>query len=117
MRLVLQRVKEAQVKIQGSVVGEIGPGLLLFLGVGQRDSTGDVDYLVEKVLHLRIFADERSRFNRSLRTLGDRCWWYPSLLFSGTAGKAGVLPFPGPPRRRLPNPFTGILSEGWSKPA
>jgi D-tyrosyl-tRNA(Tyr) deacylase len=66
VRLIVQRVKEAQVRVREEIVGEIGPGLLLFLGVGQRDSTGDVDYLAEKVLHLRIFADDRSQFNRSL---------------------------------------------------
>jgi D-aminoacyl-tRNA deacylase len=66
LRLVLQRVKMAQVRIQGVLVAEIGSGLLLFLGVGQGDSTGDVDYLAEKVLHLRIFADDRSKFNLSL---------------------------------------------------
>jgi len=66
LRVVLQRVKKAQVKIQETVVGEIGPGLLIFLGVGQGDSAGDVDYLAEKILHLRIFADDRSRFNLSL---------------------------------------------------
>jgi D-aminoacyl-tRNA deacylase len=66
VRLIVQRVKEAQVRVREKIVGEIGPGLLLFLGVGQGDSTGDVDYLAEKVLHLRIFADDRSQFNRSL---------------------------------------------------
>ena len=47
-------------------MGEIGPGLLVFLGVGQGDTEEDVGYLVEKVLHLRIFADDQSRFNLSL---------------------------------------------------
>ena len=70
MRIVLQRVKKAQVRIQEAVVGEIGPGLLVFLGVGQGDSTGDVDYLAEKVLNLRIFADDQSKFNRSLLDTG-----------------------------------------------
>ncbi|RPH84757.1 MAG: D-tyrosyl-tRNA(Tyr) deacylase [Desulfobacteraceae bacterium] len=70
MRIVLQRVKKAQVRIQEAVVGEIGPGLLVFLGVGLGDSTGDVDYLAEKVLNLRIFADEQSKFNRSLLDTG-----------------------------------------------
>ena len=47
-------------------MGEIGPGLLIFLGVGQDDTEEDVGYLVEKVLHLRIFADSQSRLNLSL---------------------------------------------------
>ena len=66
MRLVVQRVKHASVRIQNETVGEIGPGLLIFLGVGQDDIEEDVSYLVEKVLHLRIFADDQSRFNLSI---------------------------------------------------
>ena len=66
MRLVVQRVKQASVRIQQETVGEIGPGLLIFLGVGQNDTEEDVRYLVEKILHLRVFADDQSRFNLSL---------------------------------------------------
>jgi D-tyrosyl-tRNA(Tyr) deacylase len=66
LRLVVQRVKQASVRIEQETVGEIGPGLLVFLGVGQDDTKEDVSYLVEKVLHLRIFADGQSRFNLSL---------------------------------------------------
>jgi len=66
LRLVVQRVKHASVRIQNETVGEIGPGLLIFLGVGQDDIEEDVSYLVEKVLHLRIFADDQSRFNLSI---------------------------------------------------
>jgi D-aminoacyl-tRNA deacylase len=66
MRLVVQRVKEARVTVAGQVVGEIGQGLLVFLGVGKEDQENDVDYLLEKVIHLRIFPDDDSKFNRSL---------------------------------------------------
>jgi D-aminoacyl-tRNA deacylase len=66
LRLVVQRVKQASVRIEQETVGEIGPGLLVFLGVGQDDAKEDVSYLLEKVLHLRIFADGQNRFNLSL---------------------------------------------------
>jgi D-aminoacyl-tRNA deacylase len=66
LRLVVQRVKQASVRIQDETVGEIGLGLLIFLGVGRDDTEEDVGYLVEKVLHLRIFADGQSRFNLSV---------------------------------------------------
>lgn len=66
MRLVVQRVKEARVKIKDEIVGEIGKGLLLFLGIGQEDTQEDVDYLLDKVLHLRIFPDDQGKFNLSL---------------------------------------------------
>ncbi len=58
MRLIVQRVKEARVKIKEETVGEISRGLLVFLGIQAEDTEADVDYLVEKVLHLRIFPDQ-----------------------------------------------------------
>ena len=69
MRLVVQRVKEAQVKVGPEIVGQIGPGLLVFLAVGKEDQEADIDYLVEKLLHLRIFPDSGSKFNLSLQDI------------------------------------------------
>jgi D-tyrosyl-tRNA(Tyr) deacylase len=66
VRVVVQRVKEAQVKVAEEVVGKIGQGLLVFLAVGKEDTQADIDYLVEKICHLRIFPDAESKFNRSL---------------------------------------------------
>jgi D-tyrosyl-tRNA(Tyr) deacylase len=66
MRLVVQRVKEAKVIVQDQIVGEIGRGLLIFLGVGAEDTEADLDYLIEKILHLRIFPDSQGKFNLSL---------------------------------------------------
>jgi len=70
MRLVIQRVKEARVTVNDETVGEIGKGLLVFLGVGKEDTEADVDYLVEKCVHLRIFPDAREKFNLSLIDIG-----------------------------------------------
>jgi D-tyrosyl-tRNA(Tyr) deacylase len=70
MRLVIQRVKEARVTVHEEVVGEIGPGLLVFLGVGMEDTEADLDYLIEKILHLRIFSDQEGKFNLSLLETG-----------------------------------------------
>ena len=70
MRLIVQRVKEARVKIKEETVGEIGRGLLVFLGIQAEDSEADVDYLVEKVLHLRIFPDQGEKFNLSVIDTG-----------------------------------------------
>ena len=70
MRLVIQRVKEARVKVKEEIVGEIGRGLLVFLGVGKEDTEADVDYLLEKILHLRIFPDGQEKFNLSLTDIG-----------------------------------------------
>ncbi|MGQ9550165.1 MAG: D-aminoacyl-tRNA deacylase [Roseiflexus sp.] len=70
MRAVLQRVSEASVTVGDEVVGAIGRGLLILLGVGVGDGHADARLLAEKTAHLRIFADEEGRFNRSLIDTG-----------------------------------------------
>ncbi|NLI81114.1 MAG: D-tyrosyl-tRNA(Tyr) deacylase [Deltaproteobacteria bacterium] len=71
MRAVVQRVLKAAVQLGGGeTVGEIGRGILLFLGVGQDDSREDVGYLAEKVVHLRIFPDDEGKMNLSLLDVG-----------------------------------------------
>jgi len=69
MRAVIQRVSEARVKIEGTTVGEIGPGLLVLLGVAQADTDEDTRWLAEKICALRIFADADAKMNRSLLDL------------------------------------------------
>jgi D-aminoacyl-tRNA deacylase len=66
MRAVLQRVSRAHVEVEGEIVGQIAAGLLVLLGIEQRDTTRDADYLVKKIAGLRIFPDENGRMNRSL---------------------------------------------------
>jgi D-tyrosyl-tRNA(Tyr) deacylase len=66
MRAVVQRVREAQVAIEGQIVGEIEQGLLVLLGVGKDDSEADADYLAAKIPQLRVFEDEEGKFNLSL---------------------------------------------------
>jgi D-tyrosyl-tRNA(Tyr) deacylase len=66
MRIVLQRVKEARVEIKEGITGAIGRGLLVFLGVEKGDTEADAQYLVEKVLALRIFPDHEGKMNRSV---------------------------------------------------
>jgi D-tyrosyl-tRNA(Tyr) deacylase len=66
MRAVVQRVSRARVIVEGSVVGEIGPGLMILLGVGREDSAAVSASLAEKVANLRIFEDEQGKMNRSL---------------------------------------------------
>jgi D-tyrosyl-tRNA(Tyr) deacylase len=70
MRAVVQRVREASVQVDGEVVGRIGHGLLVLLGVGQQDGPGDAASLADKVVHLRIFADDEGKMNRSLLEVG-----------------------------------------------
>ncbi len=70
MRVVVQRVNQARVEVDGKRVGEIGPGLLLLLGVAKTDTPADADYLAEKVTSLRIFPDEAGKMNRSVMEAG-----------------------------------------------
>ena len=66
MRAVVQRVSRAKVTVDGEVTGEIGRGLLVLLGVAGNDSEPDADYLVEKIVNLRIFEDAADKMNLSL---------------------------------------------------
>jgi len=70
MRAVIQRVREAKVQVEGQVVGAIGPGLLVYLGVGRGDAESDAQFLAEKLVNLRIFADEAGKMNRSVVDIG-----------------------------------------------
>lgn len=66
MRVVVQRVKEARVLVEEKVVGSIGKGLLILFGVHKDDSPKKISWLVQKLVHLRIFPDEEGKMNRSL---------------------------------------------------
>lgn len=70
MRAVVQRVSRARVSVNGEVTGEIARGLLVLLGVGQRDTQPDADYLAGKIAGLRIFEDADGKMNRSLDDVG-----------------------------------------------
>lgn len=70
MRVILQRVERANVKIEGSVAGEIGQGLLLLVGFGQGDSESCIPGMVEKITTMRVFPNEQGRFDRSVLDVG-----------------------------------------------
>ncbi len=70
MRALLQRVTSASVTVAGETVGDIGPGLLILLGVGQGDGEDAVDTLVAKIAKLRIFNDAAGKMNLSVREVG-----------------------------------------------
>lgn len=69
MRVVLQRVKEASVTVNESTIASIGTGLLILLGITHEDDHQDIDWLVNKIIKLRIFSDENGLMNRSLQDI------------------------------------------------
>ncbi len=66
MKVVIQRVSEARVKVEEAIVGEIKQGLLLLIGIDENDEQTDADWLVQKILNLRIFGDEAGKLNLSV---------------------------------------------------
>lgn len=70
MRAVLQRVSHGRVTVEGRVIAEIGPGLIILLGVGQDDDPSQAQALVDKIINLRIFEDDQGKMNLSLLSTG-----------------------------------------------
>lgn len=70
MKAVIQRVARASVEAEGRIAGQIGPGLFVLLGVAKGDGEPDVQYMVEKLASLRIFADQQGKMNRSIGEVG-----------------------------------------------
>jgi len=69
MRVVIQRVSEASVKVDNEIVGEIGKGLMLLIGVDESDENTDADWLVKKILDVRVFSDDEGKMNHSIKDI------------------------------------------------
>ncbi|MCD1147037.1 D-tyrosyl-tRNA(Tyr) deacylase [Peptoniphilus sp. KCTC 25270] len=87
MRAVVQRVKEAFVKVDTETTGTIGPGLLVYLGITDSDEQADLDFMVKKVTNLRIFEDENDVMNRSLLDVGGSLLVVSQFTLYGDARK------------------------------
>jgi len=87
VRVVLQRVSEASVRIEGKTVGAIGPGLVVLAGFHNGDDGGTVEWMAEKVANLRIFGDDRGRMNRSLLDTGGEALVVSQFTLYGDARK------------------------------
>ena len=70
MRALLQRVREGRVTVEGKIIAEIGPGLVILLGVGPEDGDEQIEYLSHKIANLRIFEDDEGKMNLSLLDVG-----------------------------------------------
>lgn len=69
MKIVLQRVSESSVKVDNETVGKIGKGLMLLIGVDENDENSDADWLVKKILDVRVFSDEDGKMNHSVKEI------------------------------------------------
>jgi D-aminoacyl-tRNA deacylase len=72
MKAVIQRVTRASVEVDGVVIGQIDAGLLVLLGVAKEDSEADAQYLMDKLIGLRIFSDTEGKMNRSIADIGGK---------------------------------------------
>jgi D-tyrosyl-tRNA(Tyr) deacylase len=87
MRAVLQRVKEARVSVDGTQIGKIGPGLLIFLGIKDGDGEEEAAWLAEKCLNLRVFDDSDGKMNRSALEAGGQFLVISQFTLYGDARK------------------------------
>ena len=87
MRFVCQRVLEAQVKVNGQSVGRIGKGLLVYLSVGKGDTENDAQFMADKLVNLRIFADEAGKMNRSILDIGGQILLVSNFTLHGDCRK------------------------------
>jgi D-aminoacyl-tRNA deacylase len=87
MRACIQRVSEASVTVGGAVTGRIGRGLVVLLGVGGEDGAAEVEWLAEKLVHLRIFEDDDGKMNRSLVDVGGAMLVVSQFTLFGDARK------------------------------
>lgn len=87
MRAVVQRVKQASVKVGDQIVGEIGKGLLILLGVGENDGEADKTWMAEKLIGLRIFEDEQGKMNLSVQDISGEILMVSQFTLYGDSRK------------------------------
>lgn len=121
MRALLQRSRRSRVLVEGRVAGEIPRGLVVFLGVGQGDGGGDLEYLAEKIMGLRIFEDQDGKMNLDIRQAGGEVLVISQFTLYGDCRKGRRPSFTeaAPPEeaRRLYREFCQYLEQAGLKVA
>ena len=92
MKLVIQRVKNASVSVDNKIVGKINQGLLVLLGIKNSDTKKDVDYLVRKLINLRIFNDKNNKMNLSIQSVNGELLIISQFTLYGDCKKSGNRP-------------------------
>ena len=87
MKAVVSRVDSARCEVDGQVTGQIGPGLLVYVGVVRGDDERDADWLADKLTALRVFPDEQGRMNRSVADVGGALLLNPNFTLAGRTRK------------------------------
>ncbi len=113
MRAVIQRVCEACVTVEGQAVGQVGAGLLVLLGVEEGDGEKDLQYMMDKVPHLRIFEDEQGKMNRSLQDIGGAILAVSQFTLLGDARGGRRPSFITAARPEVANPMYEKLVADW----
>ena len=120
MRAVIQRVREASVTIDGNVHGSIGNGYMILLGVCEEDTQDDVEWLVKKIVNLRVFDDENGVMNRSIMDVGGDCLVVSQFTLFASYKKGNRPSWLRAARHEISVPlyelFCGRLSEEMGRP-
>lgn len=115
MKVVVQRVSEARVTVEGSVVGEIGRGLLLLVGIGQEDADADLAWMADKLAGLRIFEDGGGKMNLSVVEVGGAILSVSQFTLYGDCRKGRRPNFMGAARPEIAEAmyerFNGLLRD------
>ena len=113
MKVLLQRVTLASVSVAGEVVGRIGRGLVVFVGVANGDTVKDVNYLVQKIVDLRIFEDDAGKMNRSLRDIGGKILVVSQFTLYGDTRKGRRPSFVGAAAPEIAEPLFNSFADAF----
>ena len=115
MRVVLQRVAHASVTVDGEIIGKIQRGFLLLVGVTHDDAMDDMEYLVRKIVQMRIFEDEEGKLNRSIQDIGGEILSVSQFTLYADTKKGNRPSFskaaPGDVALKMFEQFNGLLRE------